>query len=455
MKENPEFTCMDSGFFMHFSQALDVVSRVTPEQFASLSEVLSPELIEQCLHETGTVTLRKRRLPLEMMVWSIVGMALFRHLPMSRIVNQLDIMLPGNRPFVAPSAVVQARQRLGAEPVQRVFEQTQALWHQHTPHPHWCGLTLLGVDGVVWRTPDSKENAAAFARTHHQEGASQYPQIRMVCQMELTSHLLTAATFDSVARSEVRLAADLIRQTPDHSLTLFDRGFYALGLLHAWHDHGKERHWLIPVRKGARYEVIRRFGKRDCLVSLPVSPQARRQWPEAPAYLTARLLSREVNGRLCQVLTSMVDPMRYPGADIVDLYTHRWEIELGYREMKQYMLGNRLTLRSKKPDMVRQELWGTLLAYNLLRFQMARMAYSLKDVHPCQISFNQAAGMIIKELTLLPAVSPGNVPAILNALTDMAPAFVLPWRRERVYPRAVKKRPQRYAIRKENASQLA
>ncbi|MBY4679102.1 transposase domain-containing protein, partial [Marinobacterium arenosum] len=84
---------------MHFSQAVDVISRVSPDQFASLSEVLSPELIEQCLHESGTVTLRERRLPLEMMVWSVVGMALFRHLPMSQIVNQLDIMLPGNRPF--------------------------------------------------------------------------------------------------------------------------------------------------------------------------------------------------------------------------------------------------------------------------------------------------------------------------------------------------------------------
>jgi hypothetical protein len=440
---------------MHFSQAVDAVSRVSPDQFSSLSEVLSPELIEQCLHETGTVTLRKRRLPLEMMVWSVVGMALFRHMPMSQIVNQLDILLPGDRPFVAPSAIVQARQRLGEEAVQKVFEQTQGLWHQHTPHPHWCGLRLLGVDGVVWRTPDSEENAAAFARTRNQDGAAHYPQVRMVCQMELTSHLLTAAAFDSVERSELKLAAQLIERTPDHSLTLFDRGFYALGFLHAWQSQGEERHWLIPLRKGARYEVIRRFSKRNCLVSLPVSPQARKQWPGAPERLTARLVSREVNGQLRHVLTSMIDPMRYPSDDIVDLYAHRWEIELGYREMKQYMLGNRLTLRSKKPDMIRQELWGTLLAYNLLRFQLARMAYSLKGIHPCQISFNQAAGMIIKELTFLPAVSPGRVPAVIKSMTDMAPAFVLPVRRERIYPRALKSCPCRYPVRKKNASQLA
>ena len=182
---------------------------------------------------------------------------------MGQIVNHLDIMLPGKRPFVAPSAVVQARQRLGIDPVKRVFEQTQALWHHQTPHPHWCGLTLLGVDGVVWRTPDSPENRAAFARTRNAQGEASYPQIRMVCQMELSSHLLTGSAFDSVARSEMELAPELISSTPDHSLTLFDRGFYSLGLLHAWQSAGEQRHWLIPLKKGTQYQEGRSLGRQD------------------------------------------------------------------------------------------------------------------------------------------------------------------------------------------------
>ncbi|MBQ1784549.1 MAG: transposase domain-containing protein [Gammaproteobacteria bacterium] len=70
--------------------------------------VLSPELIAQCLEQSGTVTLRKRRLPMAMMIWSVVGMARFRHQPTSQLVQQLDILLPGDKPFVAPSAMVQA-----------------------------------------------------------------------------------------------------------------------------------------------------------------------------------------------------------------------------------------------------------------------------------------------------------------------------------------------------------
>ncbi len=95
---------------MLIGQALDLVSRYDSlrNPLTSLGDYLDSELISRCLAESGTVTLRKRRLPLEMMVWCIVGMALERKEPLHQIVNRLDIMLPGNRPFVAPSAVIQA-----------------------------------------------------------------------------------------------------------------------------------------------------------------------------------------------------------------------------------------------------------------------------------------------------------------------------------------------------------
>ena len=103
---------------MLLSQVLNTVHNFTPEAFSALSELLSPELIDECLADTGIVTIRKRRLPMEMM-------ALFRSLSMNQIVSHLDILLPGKRPFVAPSAVVQARQRLEADVIRLVFEKTR------------------------------------------------------------------------------------------------------------------------------------------------------------------------------------------------------------------------------------------------------------------------------------------------------------------------------------------
>ncbi|MCG7542803.1 IS4 family transposase [Pseudoalteromonas sp. MM17-2] len=432
---------------MFLKQALNQVHNFSADQLSGLSDLLSPELIEQCLQDSGIATIRKRRLPMEMMVWSVLGMSLYRHLSMDKVVSQLDILLPGKKPFVAPSAVIQARKRLGSDVMRTVFNQTQQLWQSKTPHPNWHGLTLHAVDGVVWRTPDTKDNDEHFGRTGNKTTISDYPQVRMVCHMELTSHLLNGASFDSVSKSEVDLTVPLIDNGPSNSLTIFDRGFYALGLLHKWQASGEEKHWLIPLRKGTQYTVIAKLGRGQELVELKLSPQAQKKWEDAPKTIQARLITKSIMGKEVRLLTSMTDAMKYPGADIAELYSHRWEIELGYREMKQYMFQNQLTLRSKTPELVTQELWGMLVAYNLLRFLMCQMAYNQKSVMPYQIGFKQASLFLIGQLQLLPAVAPGRIPEVMSYILAMSESFILPERRERGYPRAVKKRPCRYATR--------
>jgi len=375
---------------MQLSDALSQVSLNSRTEFQNLTEILSPDIIQTGLENSGIATIRKRKLPMESVVWAVIGMALFRKFPMRQLVNQLDILLPNGTPYIASSAITQARQKLGSESIRSIFQQTQKQWHEEAEHPSWCDLNLYGVDGVVWRTPDTLENSQTFERTRNHHGKAGYPQVRMVCQMELSSHLLTNSAFDSVAVNEMVLAERLIKDTPDHSLTLFDRGFHSLGLLHRWQNTGERRHWLIPLKKNILYEVVSEFSKQDRIVRLKSCPQARKKWPDLPETMEARLLSKKVNGKIVHILTSMVKPSSFPKNDIVDLYAHRWEIELGFREIKQSLLDNRFTLRSNQPDLIRQELWGILLAYNLIRYKMMLMAKSLKGVHPNQLSFHGA-----------------------------------------------------------------
>ena len=297
----------------------------------------------------------------------------------------------------------------------------------------------------MWRTEDTPDNAEAFSR----QKDTQYPQVRMVCQMELSSHLITASAFDDYAVNEMILAEKLIDSTPDNSLTLFDRGFYSLGLLHQWQTTGNERHWLIPLKKNVQYEVVRSLGRNDKIVQLKSNPHARKRWPKLPYELEVRLISRKINGKEYSILTSMTDPMRFPVTDIADLYVHRWEIELGYREQKQYMLGNRLTLRSRLPELVKQELWGILLTYNLVRYQMVKMCHQLKgDYLPYQLSFNGSLAHVLRLLVGLPYSTPGAIPRQLKYFYDMAESLILEPRRTRSYPRTVKRRPQKYARNK-------
>ena len=167
--------------------------------------------------------------------------------------------------------------------------------------------------------------------------------------------------FDSVAESEMNLAADLVDSIPDNSLTLFDKGFYSLGLLHDWQKKGTHTHWLLPLKKGTQFELVRSLGRQDKLIRIATTPQARKKRLHLPSHIDARLVPRNIKGKEVKILTSMTDNMAYPSAEIVDLYTHRWEIELGYRKMKQHMLESRFTLRSNLPELIHQELWGVLL----------------------------------------------------------------------------------------------
>ena len=100
----------------------------------------------------------------------------------------------------------------------------------------------------------------------------------------------------------------------------------------------------MPLKKNTLYEVIKSFGRQDKLIQLTTTPQSRKKFPTLPKTMQARLITKKVKGKDLQILTSMTDPMRFPSADIVDLYAHRWEIELGFREMKQSLLDNRFTL---------------------------------------------------------------------------------------------------------------
>ena len=241
---------------MELSEALARTSINRLTEFSSLSDILEPDIIESCLQSNGVATLRKRKLPMDAMVWAVVGMSLFRTESVRQLINKLDIVLPQEVDYVARSAVTQARKKLGSNVVKDIFHQTANTWNKRAEHPEWCGLNLYGVDGVVWRTPDTKENSEAFSRSANKPYESSYPQVRMVCMMELSSHLLVESAFASVSESEMNLAANLIDSIPDNSLTLFDKGFYSLGLLNDWQNKGENTHWLLPLKKGAQFEVV-------------------------------------------------------------------------------------------------------------------------------------------------------------------------------------------------------
>src|SRR5512138_586995 len=125
---------------------------------------IDPEWIEEALEATGTATVRRRRLPAEQVIWLVLGMGIYRNKPITEIVAELDLALPGRRgPRTASGSVSQARDRLGDEAIRWLFERCAESWAHASARRHaWRGLAVYGVDGTTIRLPDSDANREHF-----------------------------------------------------------------------------------------------------------------------------------------------------------------------------------------------------------------------------------------------------------------------------------------------------
>jgi hypothetical protein len=432
---------------------LDYAATLAPQEFDRFASLIDPTWIDEALRQTGTVSVRRRRLPAERMIWLVIGLALFRNEPIWHIVQQLDLADGPAASMPVPSAAVAGRERLGEAPLAWLFDRLASCWGNHCipEDALFHGLRSYAVDGVVWSVPDTSPNCDQFGRQSGPNGNGPWPQLRAVCLMDTYSHLIRAARFGDYRTGELSFAKPLMQAVPNDSLTVFDRAYFSAAFLLDWEHAGQQRHWLMRAKTPLRHEVVHQFAFGDWLVRLPVSPQARRQRPDMPAYWQARLIKCMIGGQPRQFLTSLCDARRFPAREIAAHYMQRWEIELGFREIKQGMLRNAPTLRSKLPQLVRQEVWGMFIAYNLLRYEMAQMAGELQ-VSPLRLSFQWLALAITTALYHWPLQTPGTLPKRLAWLRQQAPAYLLPERRKRSYPRIVKPTQSKYAIK--NASQL-
>jgi hypothetical protein len=303
--------------------------------FEIFSETLDPEWIQHALTATGTATVRRRKLPAEYVVWLVIGMGLLRDRSIREVVRHLDLVLPTGprRATVSGSAIVQARERLGPEPLATLFAQAAAVWGPAAADAErWRGLAVYGIDGTRLRVPDTPENDTAFGRVPTRwESTGGYPVLRVVAVMVLRRHVLTSLALGAYRDSELALAATLWPALPDASLVVLDRGFATYVLFHQLGDPPRQRQWLSRARTGPlalRRRVVQRLGLGDQLVDLTPCQEARRLVRHGPRDLPPTLRVRAIRyqrrGFRAQVLlTSLLDPVAYPASELVALYHKR------------------------------------------------------------------------------------------------------------------------------------
>lgn len=424
-----------------------VIDLPNPPDWRRLGEHLPYEWVEAALAANDKASIRQRRLPAQQVVWLVIALALYRHKSVKDIVDSLDLAMPGlsNR-CITSSATTQARQRIGAEPIKWLFENAAAQWiSQDQDQFLFHGLSLLAMDGTTLRLADSAANRDYFgAQNYAQEKVASYPQARGVTLMMVATQLIRDARFGPYKTSETTYAHDLLASVPDDSLTIIDRGFLSAQLLSKLVGAGRNRHFLIPAKSNTKWTLIE-GSESDGLVEMAVSAAARKLDEELPKTWRARALRMtDEQGKVSYLLTSLTDKKMFKAAELIGCYSRRWRIETSYRELKHSMMGSALTLRSMTVDGTQQEIWGAMIAYNLIRIEIAKAALAAK-CEPTEISFTLALVTIQNELMMIgPATEQGSIPATLKRLRGRLVLELKARRPGRKFDRVVKAVAQRY-----------
>jgi hypothetical protein len=431
------------------SDALSLVTDLprSPPDWRRLGVHLPYEWIEAALEYKGKASIRVRLLPARQVVWLVIGLALYRHLSIKEVLDDLDLALPElEGRCVTASAACQARERLGAEPLHWLFQTSAKAWHNEDRSAfQFHGMDLLAMDGTTLRLADSAANREHFgAQIYADKKVANFPQTRGVTLMSVPTHLVLDARFGVYKTSEMTYARELIPSIPDNSLTILDRGFLSAELLCNLVARGTQRHYLIPAKSNTKWKLIDGTDE-DGTVEMEVSNEAMALDATLPATWRARAIRiADGKGKLVYLLTSLTDRKLFRVKQLIDCYWRRWEIETSYRELKHSMLGSAHTLRSMTVEGVTQEIWGALIAYNLVRVEIAKAALEAK-CQPTDISFTLAFRTIQYELFIAAATqAQGKLPAGLKRLRQRLVLDLKEFRPDRKFDRVVKAKAQRY-----------
>jgi hypothetical protein len=424
-----------------FAQAMQDLVALGPNATERFSEAIDEAWIEQALAATESASLRRRKLPADQAIWLVLGMGLFADRSIDAVVDHLGLVVPGTT-SLARSAIPQARYRLGAAPLLWLFRKTADEWCAAARKHDYRGLALFAVDGTCMRIQDSDENFAHFGKPDGRGGDNDagYPQLRLACLMSLSEHLLVDARFGPYRTSEQELAAQLWAQLPPKSITILDRGFIHYSVFASLLARGEDRHFMVRLRENTKPELIKLLSDGTAIARLRPSTTALAKEPDLPSQIVGRVVAyKHPDGKPCRLFTTLLDEKTYPAAELIELYHERWEIEIGYDELKTHMLERKECLRSLKPVGVEQELWGLLLVYNLVRFELAKAA-ALVGVLPKRMSFTH--GLICMR-SLWEFIAWRSTPGVLTRqiaeILSRCSLLLLPERRsQRRYPRHVK-----------------
>ena len=426
-----------------------------------LGWVIAPDLVDEAVGDGLAWEMRLRALPARLGVYVVLGMCLFSGLAYVQVVRQLVSGLEGalaGAGWRVPSAAALTgmRRRAGVRPLESLLRRLAgACSPGREGWSHICGLVAVAWDGTTVTVPASQENIAVFGR----EKGAHYPLVRLVSLIACGTRCLLGAAAGPLTgkgTGEQALARQLLGCLARGMVLLADRNFYSWELWHAAAATGADLLWRIKSSQQVR--LVRELRDGSWLAVIEDPAQVRRRTvrngcrrrrgsalpPDTSPVpgITVRLIEFSVQVQDSQgrtrterfrVITTLLDWRRCPAGELAAGYGWRWAIETGYREFKTYLRGPGRVLRSRTPDLVRQEIWAYLCIYQAIRVIIARAAAGL-GLDPDRISFTGA--LHAARRTIITARDDGMDGALAQLEAEIT-AVLVPVRPGRAWVRAV------------------
>lgn len=395
--------------------ALPAGSRITDYiSLGVIAKYFPAEKVNAVLKETKRGSVRQRDLPAHVVVYYVIALALYMRSSYREVLRCLLegvqwLMEPSARVKVAgKSGISQARRRLGSAPMKALYDsvvqpvataETQGAWYRQ-----W---RLVSLDGSTLDVADTADNEKEFGRPGASRGASAYPKIRFVGLLENGTHVLFGARMADYATDELKLAEEVLPALRRGMLCLADRFFPSYKLWQKASKTGAELLWR--TRQNARLDVERRFRDGSYLSRIYASTSDRRNRRNdiAVRVIDYRLKGVADTEPMYRLITTIVDPKQAPARELAALYHERWEIETTFDELKTHLRGAQIVLRSKTPELVRQEFFGLLMAHFAIRGLMHEAALKAGE-DPDRISFVHSTRVVQRRMARFVAIPPSG-----------------------------------------------
>lgn len=368
--------------------------------------------VNEILRSTGKSSQRQRDLPAHVMVYYVIALALYAQVSYREVLRCLLeglqwLQAPGTLLKVAgKSGISQARTRLGVEPVRALHDEVvRPIAVEGTKGAFYSHWRLVSLDGTSLDVADTEENRAAFGKPGTSRGKSAYPKLRFVSLAECGTHVLFGTQMSEFATSEITLARQVIASLEAGMLCLAERNFFGFALWVQARATGAALLWR--VKKNTRLPCEKRLDDGSYLSRIHPSDRGRRHDTGGVAVRVIEYALEGVPGAedVYRLVTTVLNPEQAPAAELAALYRQRWEIETALDELKTHLRGSKIVLRSKTPELVRQEFYGLMMAHYAIRSLMHEAALKA-DVDPDQVSFVHAVRVIRRKLPHFVAIPP-------------------------------------------------